>query len=247
MLYQNLTWKETSSILSKKKLLIPVGSIEQHGYCLPIGVDFYLAEAITRNVTQRLQAVMSPTIPYGARSLPNSGGGDSFPGTIYINGDVLISYYSNIFYSYLKTGCSSISVINAHWENECFLIEAAEQIKNIGLFCGKEIHIFSWWSVLNENNVKQIFNSFTNWQFEHAGIIETSLMLHYYPELMKKYIISSPSKGISINPNVYTYPTNEKILNNYGSLSSLKGACAIKGKKLAELTEDEIVKLLSGG
>lgn len=44
--------------------IIPVGSIEQHGSHLPMGTDYFSAEAISKAVAERINAFLYPTIPF---------------------------------------------------------------------------------------------------------------------------------------------------------------------------------------
>ncbi|NDO52153.1 creatininase [Lachnospiraceae bacterium MD335] len=242
MKYKELIWTSIESIKTKL-LLLPVGSIEQHGLCLPFGVDCYLAEAICNHVSSYLDAIVGPVIPYGARSIPNSGGGDSFPGTISIRGTILIEYYEDILYQYLKAGFVEIIFLNAHWENETYLIEAVERIKDRGLLNGKKIMVVSWWSVLERDTLCELIPDFPGWKFEHAGRTEYALMQYYYPELVE-ISINYASIDLMINPDIYTYPVNPQICGNYGSLSSSEGITSEVGKELACYIEKNLVRTI---
>src|ERR1700687_5146133 len=65
-------------------LVLPVGAVEQHGPHLPLTVDTEIPVRIASMLVERLNVIVAPAIPYGARSLPHSGGGPSFPGPINI-------------------------------------------------------------------------------------------------------------------------------------------------------------------
>ena len=160
MRYEELTWTELSKCAKEKILFLPVGSVEQHGYNLPTGVDCYLAQSIAQQVSDLLNGVLAPTISYGARSQPNSGGGDQFSGTVYIKGSTLIAYYTDIITGYLRAGFKQIIIINAHWENEAFLNEAIEIIKGMQLLDGIKVMALSWWSILDDQEIRQIIPEF---------------------------------------------------------------------------------------
>ena len=45
--------------------MLPVGSTEQHGYHLPLGVDAFMPEAIGARVAERSPALLAPPVWYG--------------------------------------------------------------------------------------------------------------------------------------------------------------------------------------
>ena len=93
-------------------LVLPVGAVEQHGPHLPLTVDTEIPARIASMLTDKLKVIVAPAIPYGARSLPQSGGGPGFPGTINIRGSVLTDYLKDIIAGYVATGFRSIVVLN---------------------------------------------------------------------------------------------------------------------------------------
>src|SRR5271165_1575743 len=104
-------------------LLVPVGAVEQHGPHLPLTVDTEIPVRIASLLAERLNVIVAPAIPYGARSLPQSGGGHSFPGTINIRGSVLTDYLKDVVAGYIASGFRSIVILNGHFENESFIFE----------------------------------------------------------------------------------------------------------------------------
>ena len=58
------TWRET---IGAGLVLVPVGSVEQHGPHLPLDTDTVVAEAVTRGVAERIHgAWVAPSVAYGA-------------------------------------------------------------------------------------------------------------------------------------------------------------------------------------
>src|ERR1700686_2439108 len=98
-------------------LFLPVGAVEQHGPHLPLTVDIEIPVRIASMLGERLNVVVAPAIPYGARSLPQSGGGPSFPGTINIRGSVLTDYLKDVIAGFVATGFRKIVILNGHYEN----------------------------------------------------------------------------------------------------------------------------------
>src|SRR6202140_3439596 len=110
----------SENVLAEAKdaiLVLPVGAVEQHGPHLPLTVDTEIPVRIASMLVERLKVIAAPAIPYGARSLPQSGGGPSFIGTINIRGSVLTDYLKDIIAGFVATGFRSIVVLNGHYEN----------------------------------------------------------------------------------------------------------------------------------
>ncbi|TKX52851.1 creatininase family protein, partial [Halorubrum sp. SP9] len=56
-----MTWPEIEAALEETRtLLVPVGSTEQHGRHMPLGVDAYMPEAIGARVIARSSALLAP-------------------------------------------------------------------------------------------------------------------------------------------------------------------------------------------
>ena len=64
--------------------ILPVGAIEQHGPHLPISVDHFQAEVVSRAVAENMDAFLLPGIAYG-----NSEAHTGFKGTVSISSDTL--------------------------------------------------------------------------------------------------------------------------------------------------------------
>jgi creatinine amidohydrolase len=58
----------------RRILVLPVGSVEQHGPHLPLTVDIEIPLRIATKVGETINGVIAPAIHYGAGSLPESGG-----------------------------------------------------------------------------------------------------------------------------------------------------------------------------
>ena len=75
---ERMTWREFEA-KKDRVLILPVGATEQHGPHLPLCVDAVLAEQFACRLAQAVSGVVAPTLSYGYKSKPLSGGGPSFP------------------------------------------------------------------------------------------------------------------------------------------------------------------------
>lgn len=91
----DLTWRELETVTDETSPpLLPVGSTERHGLHLPVGVDTYMPEAITRRVAERSPCLLAPSIPYGV-----SPHFTFKPGTVTVENET--------FRHYVRDVCSS--------------------------------------------------------------------------------------------------------------------------------------------
>ena len=86
---QEMSWQEFDAKRKDAIVFLPVGSTEQHGPMLPLSVDCILSSGVCKELAERVDGIVAPTVCYGYKSAPLSGGGPLFPGTIDLNGYIL--------------------------------------------------------------------------------------------------------------------------------------------------------------
>jgi len=92
-------------------VLVPVGSIEQHGPHLPLDTDTTIAVAVAERVAAEVGAWVAPAISYGS-----SGEHQSFPGTASIGTEALTHVVVELVRS-LRTWAARVVIVNAHGGN----------------------------------------------------------------------------------------------------------------------------------
>jgi creatinine amidohydrolase len=89
-----------------------------------------------------------------------------------------------------------------------------------------------YWDFLTESTLTSVFpNGFPGFALEHAAVIETSMMLHYHPNLVRTDLI--PDEPPADFPPYDVYPTKKHWVPLSGVLSSAKGSTAEKGRVMA--------------
>lgn len=138
-------------------VLIPVGSIEQHGPHLPLDTDTVIARAVADRMAPALDdAWVAPVVSYGA-----SGEHQAFPGTCSIGTDALRVVLVELVRS-IRCWAERVVLVNAHGGNLTAVRGAVEQLQDEG-------HDVTWVPCATEDVDL------------HAGLTETSLMLHLAP------------------------------------------------------------------
>lgn len=238
-----MTWQDFAAIKDKAVMILPVGSTEQHGPHLPLSVDAIISSGLGVKLAEKIDGIVAPTISYGYKSAPLSGGGPIFPGTIDLNGSTLTYLVKDILEEFIRDGLKKIFVLNGHYENEAFVLEAIDIVSR----AHPEVKIIecSWWDQVSENTMEKVFDevAFPGWDLEHAAIAETSLTLFFKPELvcMDRLVEDGVDKTLTYN----VYPAPKEIVPATGLLATARSSSSEKGKLLADdivATLEEIVK-----
>ena len=174
-------------------MFIPVGALEQHGSHMAMCVDAALtkamagatAEALVADTEGAVEGVVCAPINFGYRSQQRSGGGFHLSGTTSLAGSTLISLARDICYNLIEDGARKIVFMNGHYENYQFIFEGAqlalEKARTDGISDVK-IQLLSYWDFVDDATIDALYpDGFTGWDLEHAGVMETSLMLHSTP------------------------------------------------------------------
>jgi creatinine amidohydrolase len=139
-------------------LVVPLGSVEQHGAHLPLTTDTAIAAAVAEGAAGRLDdALLAPALPYGA-----SGEHEDFPGTISIGTEAL----TGLLVEYGRSAgrwAGRVLLVNGHGGNLDALRAAGDCLRAEG----RDVAWFSCGVPGSD---------------AHAGRTETSLMLHVEPD-----------------------------------------------------------------
>jgi len=181
MRVSDLTWCQVREYLrGKKSLILPIGSCEQHGRHLPLSTDVIITQELAERVAEETGIVCAPGIGYGVNlpcdRLMYGTAGLSFDTLRGVVGDLIQDWARQGFKRfYLLTGhgCSLGSFGFAHQEA---LKEASRPFLIRGDI--EAYLIFPYWIDISDLAEKEK-------QTEHAGEVETSLIMHLRPELVK--------------------------------------------------------------
>lgn len=204
------------------------GATEQHDPHLPLGTDALLATAVAADVARRLGGLVAPALNYGYKSQPKCGGGQHFPGTTSLDAVSLIHMACDVIRQLAHHGVQRLVVVG-HYENQWFLTEAIDlALRDLGPSSPLRVLRLEYWDFLTEQILACVFpNGFPGFALEHAAVIVTSLMLHYYPELVRMDLL--PDDGPADFPNYDVYPPIPDWVPASGVLSSVRGTDATNG------------------
>lgn len=242
-----MTWTEYVEKLKKAPLVfLPVGAHEQHGPHLPMGTDAIFATKMAEAVAANLNGLVLPTMTYGYKSQARSGGGQTFPGTISLDGRTLIAMTQDIIRELARHGVARLVVIDGHFENQWFLTEGIELAQRELAFSARTMEVVrtEYWDYCPQAVLDTVFEgNFPGYDLEHAALIETSMMLHWQPELVR--VDKIPQNDIARFEKFDRFPQDGKGVPLSGVLAPASGASADKGQLIIENTVAAITEALA--
>ena len=160
-----------------KTVIIPVGSLEAHGPHLPLGTDTIEVYEIAKTVAKSVDVFVAPPLSYGiCRST------SKHPGTVGITGNTLRNLIKDIVKSFHTNDLKNFLIISGHASSLhlAALQEAGESLLE-EMPSDVTIAVESAYAMAQEAASKICETE----DDSHAGEIETSLMLHLKPHLVK--------------------------------------------------------------
>ena len=134
---------------------------------------------------RRSAALVAPTIPYGYKSQPRSGGGEAFPGTTSLDAQTFALVVRDIIRDLAAHGVRRIVVLNGHFENSWPSVEGVDlglrEVRRDGI-ADMQVLRLEYWDFVRRATLDRLFpDGFPGTELEHASLLETSLMLLLAP------------------------------------------------------------------
>jgi len=187
--YEHLSWPEISVAVEQQKVIVlPIGSIEQHGYHLPLDVDVRLASSVALEAGKRSpeNVLVMPPINYGYCHHVMD-----FPGTITIEPSTFIRLLIDVTKSVAYHGFKNIILLNGHGSNYHLVDQAGRQtnLQTNAVCC-----TLSWWQLVAEYWNREVRESGPG-GCAHACELETSVYLHLDAEGVRQDRIEGALPG----------------------------------------------------
>ncbi len=208
------TWPE---LPEAPLLVVPLGSVEQHGAHLPLSTDTAVASAVAAAATEALEgALLAPALAYGA-----SGEHEGFPGTVSIGTAAL----TGLLVEYSRSSCrwaGRLLVVNGHGGNLDALRAAVPQLRDEGRDA-------AWFPCAVAGGDA------------HAGRTETSMMLHVEPSGVRQRAVRGVTTPLGeLLPRLRA--EGVRAVSPTGVLGDPAGASAAEG---AALLDDLAARLVA--
>jgi creatinine amidohydrolase len=154
--------------------VLPIGSFEQHGAFLPLTTDTVVACTIARELAAAHPVQVLPPVTVSC-----SHEHAEWPGTVSISATTLYAVVRDIADSLHRSGIGSLILVNGHGGNYVLrniVQESAGSGTRMALFPGTA----DWNAARTRAGVQTPSHSDM-----HAGEVETSILLHAHPELVR--------------------------------------------------------------
>ena len=178
MILEEITMDDFAAGLEKTRtVIIPCGSVEEHGPHLPLGTDTTHVYEVCKETSKHIPVFVAPPLFYGVcRSTRDH------PGTVGISASTLRAFTSDLVSDLYRQGLRHFLLISGHASSlqvSC-LREVGEELLlkypdiRLAALSIIDLGMDSWQDVLvTEHDC-------------HAGEMETSVMLHLRPQLVGK-------------------------------------------------------------
>ncbi len=157
-----------------KCAILPIGSFEQHGDYLPLITDTVVASVIAQELAGAYPLLRLPPV-----TISCSHEHSTWHGTASITAATLYAMVNDIYQSIARSGLTSLVILNGHGGNYVLsnvVQEANAQGKRMALFPARE----DWAEARQAAGLAS-----SGHEDMHAGEIETSILLHARPELVR--------------------------------------------------------------
>lgn len=158
-----------TALARDSRLLVPVGTCEQHGPHLPLGCDTFIVERLADDLSSAFGVLRAPTIPYGV----NTATKRSYPGNATVRRKTLHRWMNDLLGSWEQCGVGTFIILTAHGHDPHQ--EALSTLRT------RRARVFT----------VDVFDlDFTGYLEDpsgptHGGELDTSLMLYIAPHLVR--------------------------------------------------------------
>lgn len=181
--YDELTWPEMREAVARQPVvLLPFGTVEDHGPHLPLNTDNIIVESICLEAARRApgEMLVMPLIAYGLDEHHMD-----FPGTVSVDMQTLIAYVADVAKSPARHGFTHILIVNGHGSNASIADLAARRVVlETGVICGAVSPNAAIDPTLAELTFSRMRRSGPG-GIAHACEYETAMMLYLRPDLVQ--------------------------------------------------------------
>ncbi|MDP2886792.1 MAG: creatininase family protein [Ignavibacteria bacterium] len=239
------TWK-TIRVTDYTLAILPWGATEAHNYHLPFGTDIMESDYIAAESAKiaweaGARVIVLPTVPFGV----NTGQMD-IKLTINMNPTTQSAILRDVVDSLSRQGIRKLVLLNSHGGNDFRQMVREIQLQNPEMV----ICTINWWQIVDQ---KKYFDEAD----DHAGEMETSVMLNIAPDLVLPLSEAGDGKARTFKvrglrerwvwtPRLWTKVTEDTGVGNPKRATPEKGAGYLKaatekiGGFLKELAEADV-------
>lgn len=178
--WQDLTTADFRHVDPERTVaMLPVAAVEQHGPHLPLGTDALINAGLVRALL-----AVAPAAPcvlvLPALTVGNSPEHASFPGTLGIAAATLADAWTDVGRSVARAGVRKLVILNTHGGQKSLVDLVAMRLRAELAMLAVRATYFAFGAPPG------LFDSAELVHDIHGGEVETSLMLHLHPDLVRR-------------------------------------------------------------
>jgi len=201
---ETLTWRDMQEYVKSGKdaILLPIGSMEGHGYHLPLNTDTVIAEEIATRVAKKEGLISIQPLTYTIAVRGRVG-------NVEMSESVFKGMVMEVMENYMTFGLKRLIIVLGHGGPTMrrALVEVASDLASKN----PNLHV----SILHILRIVPLISSLDVSRDTHAGEWETSLMLHLKPEVVGEERVKEfdlPSRhGVHGDPTIATREKGEEL------------------------------------
>ena len=196
-------------------LLLPLGSVEQHGRHLPLGTDSMLASAVSLEAAKRMSgrvAVLPP--PWYGFSQHHM----RFAGTVSLRAETMTSLVEDIAHCIIAHGFRRLVLVNGHGGN-AGLVDVLSAKLGYQFYGRARVAGLTYFQLAQDRIAKLRLSSVGG--MGHACEFETAMMQHVRPDLvvMERAKVTYPNTGSAYVSTDLLSGSRVQTYNDFGDLS----------------------------
>jgi len=217
--------------------LLPIGSTEQHGPHAPLGTDFLTAETVASEASEAFdgELLVAPSIPVGIAAEHRQ-----FAGTLWVSPETFRAYVRETVLSLGSHGFDQIVLLNGHGGNSDALAEVAAELTRTE---DLSVVSFTWFEAAAVGNRSEMPED-----MGHAGAVETSVLLHAQPALVRREELQRAGEQAAESWGIRASGTNLAVdtveFSDNGVVGDPREASAARGEALLETATDALLELI---
>ncbi len=217
-------------------VVVPVGSIEQHGPHCPVDVDISNAHGIVVRAAETVTDfpfIVGPEISLGFTHY-NQG----FPGTVTLGLETFIAVVADVCRSIHRNGFERIVLVNGHGGNHHPMRSAVVKVAEENIYALALSH----WELMRDELAA--WSERDKGSIGHAGEWETSIQLYLRPELVdrSKQIAEDWVPSVAPEFSHITFPERQRETPN-GVMGDPTVASAQKGERYVTKAAERLAQL----
>ena len=249
-----LSWREIRDYLNAGNdlVLLPVGSVEQHGPHMPMGHDAFAAHYISEDAARRAGVLTYPTLWYGWNHHHMA-----LPGSVTLRPATLTAIVTDLLKSMLYHGFNRVIVVNGHRRGNLPPLEIA--VNELRHQTGAVLAIVDV-GIVAIDRVAEIRTTPPG-GVGHADEIEASHALHMYPGLVHleraearmtdpkpQWLTAHHTADPAVEAPRFFFPKtveeSRKSAGEFGNTGDPTAATAEKGRAFHEAVVERLVGII---